>query len=74
MITRDPLISTYTTKSDKQRPKKRLHSMAIRLDDDMKDELREIADEQGRPVANLIVFALREWLTAYRAKNSPSRG
>jgi predicted transcriptional regulator len=45
--------------------------MAIRLDDEMRDELRQIADEQGRPLANLMVFALREWLADYRAKKSP---
>jgi predicted transcriptional regulator len=59
------------TKRDKARPKKRLHSMAIRLDDEMRDQLRQIADEQGRPLANLMVFALREWLADYRAKKSP---
>ncbi|WP_088347475.1 MULTISPECIES: hypothetical protein [Rhodomicrobium] len=59
------------TKRDEQRSKKRLHSMAIRLDDEMKDDLRAIADEQGRPVANLIVFALREWLADQRAKKNP---
>jgi predicted transcriptional regulator len=55
-----------TTKRDRR---KRLHSIAIRLDDEMRDDLRAIADEQSRPVANLIVFALREWLAEYRKKD-----
>jgi predicted transcriptional regulator len=42
--------------------------MAIRLDDEMKEELRAIAEEQGRPMANLIVFALKEWLAARKKK------
>ena len=53
-----------TTKRDK----KRLHPVAIRLDDEMRDELRAIAEKQARPMANLIVFALREWLAAQKKK------
>ena len=59
------------TKRDKEQPGKRLHSMAIRLDDEMRDELRAMAIKQGRPMANLIVFALREWL-AEQAKEKPA--
>jgi predicted transcriptional regulator len=44
--------------------------MAIRLDDEMKEELRVMAEEQGRPLVNLIVFALKEWLAARKKKAS----
>ena len=56
------------TKRDKARSKKRLHSIAIRIDDEMRDELRAMAEEQARPMANLIVFALKEWLAAQKQK------
>jgi hypothetical protein len=47
---------------------KRLHPVGIRLDDAMLQELREVAAVADRPLANLIVAALREWLASRRAK------
>lgn len=51
------------TKTDK----KRLHPIAIRLDDDMLDQLRTIAVAEHRPMANLIVAVLKNWLAERRA-------
>ena len=45
-----------------QRDKKRLHPIAIRLDDEMLEELRAIAVDEHRPMANLIVAVLKNWL------------
>jgi hypothetical protein len=47
---------------------KRLHPMAIRLDDEMLAELREIARNETRPVANLCVQLLKEAIAERRRK------
>ena len=52
------------TKGDK----KRLHPVNIRLDDEMRDELRALAEEENRPLANYIVTVLKEHLAAKRKK------
>jgi len=40
------------------RPKKRLHPVNIRMSDEMRDQLREIAAEDGRTLSNLVVKIL----------------
>jgi hypothetical protein len=49
-------------------PPKRLHPVAIRLDDEMLAELRALANEETRPVANLIVALVKEALAARRKR------
>ena len=41
---------------------KRLHPINVRLDDEMRDELRQIAQAENRTLSNLIVTVLREYL------------
>jgi predicted transcriptional regulator len=50
------------TKRTPKRPAKKLNVVAVRLDDDMKERLERIARAQRRPLANMINFALAEWL------------
>jgi predicted DNA-binding protein len=52
------------TKGDK----KRLHPVNIRLDDEMREELRALAEAENRPLANYIVTVLKEHLAAQRKK------
>ena len=47
---------------------KRLHPLAIRVDDGLLDELRTLAEAETRPVANLIVALVKEALEARRKK------
>ena len=42
--------------------KKRLHPVNIRLDDEMRDELKALASQENRPLANYIVTVLKEHL------------
>jgi predicted transcriptional regulator len=42
------------------RKPKRLNVTNIRLDDELKTELKKLADEADRPLANYIVRALRQ--------------
>jgi predicted transcriptional regulator len=49
-------------------PSKRLHPLAIRFDDDLLEELREMARAETRPVANLAVHLIKEALEARRLK------
>ncbi len=48
--------------------KKRLHPVNIRLDDEMRNELRALAAAENRPLANYIVTVLKEHLAAKRKK------
>jgi hypothetical protein len=41
---------------------KRLNVVAVRLDDDQLTRLRKVAEQQKRPMANLIAYVLSEWL------------
>jgi predicted transcriptional regulator len=41
-------------------PGKRLNVTNIRLDDDLKAELKKLAEAEDRPLANYIVRVLRE--------------
>ena len=41
-------------------PGKRLQITNIRLDDELKAELKKLADKADRPLANYIVHALRQ--------------
>jgi hypothetical protein len=45
---------------------KRLHPVNVRLDDEMREELRAVAAEENRSMSNLIVTILREWLDRRR--------
>jgi predicted DNA-binding protein len=56
-----------TTKDEK----KRLHPVNIRLDDEMRDELRALADAENRPLANYIVTVLKAHL-GERKKKRPA--
>ncbi len=47
--------------------KKRLHPVNIRLDWEMREELKILAKAENRPVANYIVTVLKEHLSAKRA-------
>lgn len=46
---------------------KRLNVTNIRLDDELKADLRKLAEAQGRPMANYIVQMLREHVEALKA-------
>jgi predicted DNA-binding protein len=48
--------------------KKRLLPVNIRIDEEMRDELRALAEEQNRPLANYIVTVLKEHLAERRKK------
>jgi hypothetical protein len=50
---------------------KRLNPMAIRLDDELLNELRKIAQAETRPVANLVVALIKEALVARKAREKP---
>ena len=53
------------TKRDETRQKaKKLHTTAVRLDDETLNELRELAQREMRPVANMMAVLLREALDA----------
>jgi hypothetical protein len=49
------------TKAPKQ-PRKKLHSVNIRMDDWLRDGLRDAADEDGRTISNLGRKILEDWL------------
>jgi predicted DNA-binding protein len=49
---------------------KRLNVMNIRLDDELKDGLKELADQDDRPLATYIVRILRRHLEEERAKKA----
>ena len=53
--------------------KKRLHPVNIRLDDEMRDELRALAEQENRPLANYIVTVLKSHLAEMR-KRGKSNG
>jgi hypothetical protein len=50
--------------------KKRLNPVNIRLDDDMLVELRALAEEENRPLANYIVTVLKQHLAEKRKQAS----
>ena len=56
--------------TQKARPPKRPTSRAIRVDDTMLAELREIAERESRPMANLVVALVKEALEARRGKQA----
>jgi hypothetical protein len=45
-----------------QQPRKKLHSVNIRMDDWLRDGLRDAADEDGRTISNLGRKILEDWL------------
>lgn len=47
---------------------KKLLPVNIRIDHELKDDLKAIAAEEDRPMANLIVRVLREYVEARKAK------
>jgi|EndMetStandDraft_5_1072996.scaffolds.fasta_scaffold01106_13 hypothetical protein len=51
----------------KDTDKKRLHPVNIRLDWEMLEELRALAGQDNRPLANYIVTVLKEHLAASKA-------
>jgi len=53
------------------RPKKRLHPVNIRMSDEMRDQLREIAAEDGRTLSNLVVKILDDWLAEREKRKQP---
>lgn len=62
------------TKKDKpphaEKPAKRLHTVALRLDDEALAEIREEAEREMRPVANLLALLVREAMDARKARRS----
>jgi predicted DNA-binding ribbon-helix-helix protein len=55
------------TKRDEQSQKaKKLHTTAVRLDDQTLKELRELAAAEMRPLANLIAVLIHEALESRR--------
>lgn len=55
-------MATKRTPKTQKKPPKKLHTVAVRIDDDMREKLEAIAEDQARPVSNLIDFAVKEWL------------
>ena len=55
-------MATKRTPKAQKKPPKKLHIIAVRIDDDMREKLEAIAEDQARPVSNLIHFAVKEWL------------
>jgi predicted DNA-binding protein len=53
--------------------KKRLHPVNIRLDWEMRDELRELAKQENRPLANYIVTVLKEHLATKKAEREANK-
>jgi predicted transcriptional regulator len=51
-----------------ERRQKKLHVLSLRVDDTTLQELQEAADEENRPVSNLIATILRQWQMERRAK------
>jgi predicted DNA-binding protein len=49
---------------------KRLNITNIRLDDELKADLRKLATREGRPLANYIVQTLREHVEALKASGA----
>jgi hypothetical protein len=59
------------TKRDEPRQKaKKLHTTAVRLDDSTLAELRELAEREMRPVANMMAVLLREALDARKRRDT----
>lgn len=54
--------------------KKRLHPVNIRLDDEMRDELKALAEEENRPLANYIVTVLKAHLAGVAKERSRKKG
>jgi hypothetical protein len=40
---------------------KKLHVLSVRVDDLTLEELQDAADEENRPVSNMIATILRQW-------------
>ena len=59
-------VATMTTQ-----PPKKLHSIAVRLDDRTLEELRAAALRESRTISNLTAVIIRKWLDANPA---PSEG
>ena len=53
--------------------KKRLHPVNIRLDWEMRDDLRELAKEENRPLANYIVTVLKDHLAVKKAERESKK-
>jgi hypothetical protein len=66
---RNRYVADMATKRDETRQKaKKLHTTAVRLDDATLNELRELAEREMRPVANMMAVLLREALDARKGK------
>lgn len=53
---------------------KRLQIVNIRLDDQLKADLKALADNDERPLASFIVWVLRRYAEAEKAKKTRSEG
>ena len=49
---------------------KKLNVINIRVDDQMLADLKELAEEQARPLSNLVVYAVRVYLAEEKKKKS----
>jgi hypothetical protein len=54
---------------DAERPSKKLATLHVRLSERALSELREIAEEQGRPVSNLAAHIITSWIREHRKKS-----
>jgi plasmid stability protein len=50
---------------------KRIHPVSVRLDDEVRDKLRDIAARESRSVSNLIYLIVRDWLA--KQENRPGK-
>jgi len=55
------------------RRQKKLHVLSVRVDDPTLEDLQEAADEENRPVSNLIATILRQWQMERRAKKKDAK-
>lgn len=57
-----------------KQPRKRLHSVNIRMDDWLRDGLRDAAIEDGRTISNLSRKVLEDWLRQREASEQSDKG
>lgn len=52
---------------------KKLYPINIRVDHELKEDLRQIASEEDRPLANMIVRVLREFVDVRKAERQAKK-
>ncbi len=56
------------------RRQKKLHILTVRVNDTLLQDLKEGAEEENRPVSNLIATILRNWQIERHAKKQGEAG